>query len=130
MRKKKRRPEPIRPDSGDEEPQGKSMAQNLIDDVARAIGKTAGRTREAISRLGERGAQAVMVRRLRQQRIERLEALGEIARKALSLPDGVLWRDDPAAAEAMQALDRIDEKLARMREKVGKGDPDEGSPGE
>ena len=99
-------------------PPEESRARSLFDDLTRAIGRTAGRTKSALARLGERGAIAVTVRRLEHQRSGKLRELGQVARDALSAPDGLLRRDDPRVQEIVQALDRLDEKLARMRERL------------
>ena len=103
--------------------------RGLFEDVARAIGRTAGRTKDALARLGQRGALAVAVRRLEHQRSKQLAELGRIARKALAGPDDLLRRDDARVAETLKALDRLDEKIARMRERLEKsgGGPDEGA---
>ncbi|MHC4248295.1 MAG: hypothetical protein ACYS9X_04130 [Planctomycetota bacterium] len=101
--------------------------RGLFEDVARAIGRTAGRTKDALARLGERGALTVAVRRLEHQRSKQLVEFGRIARKALAEPGASLRRDDPRVAEKLQALDRLDEKIARMRERLERsgGAPDE-----
>jgi hypothetical protein len=93
----------------------------LFEDVARVIGRTAGRTKDALARLGERGALAVAVRRLKRQRELKLKELGAITREALSESEGLLRRDDPRVAEVLQAIDRLDEKLAQMQERIEKG---------
>jgi len=114
---------------GDSSPGGPSM-RDLFEDAARAIGRTAGRTRDAIARLGERGALAVAAKRLEHTRSSKLKELGDVARKALSLPGGILRRDDARVAELMQAIDRLDEKLARMRERIHKTEQaTDGEPG-
>ena len=104
-------------DPSPEEPK----TRGIFEDVARVIGRTAGRTKDALVRLGERGALAVAVRRIKRQRALKLKELGRIARKALSPPGGLLRHDDPSVAEMMQAMDRLDEKLAQMQERIEKG---------
>ena len=116
---------------GDDRSSDEPRARGFLEDVARAIGRTAGRTKDALSRFGERGAIALAVRRLEHERSEGLEELGRIARKALAAPDGVLRADDPRVAELARTLDRLDEKLARMRERLsdlGKEASPEGGP--
>ncbi len=99
----------------------KSKTRRLFEDVARAIGRTAGRTKDALARLGERGALAVAVRRLKRQRELKLKELGQIAREALAEPGGLLRQNDPRVAEVLKAIDRLDEKLAQMQERIEKG---------
>ena len=99
---------------------GGPWMRGLFEDMARAIGRTAGRTRDTLARLGERGALAVTARRLEHTRALKLKELGDVARKALSAPGGFLRRDDARVAELMRAIDRLDEKLARMRERLQK----------
>jgi len=115
---------------GDSTPGGPWM-RDLFEDAARALGRTAGRTRDAIARLGERGALAVAARQLEHTRAQKLRKLGDVARKALSLPGGILRRDDARASDLMQAIDRMDEKLARMRERIHKNErATDGEPGQ
>jgi hypothetical protein len=92
--------------------------RGLIEGVARAIGRTAGRTRDAIARLGGRGAIAIAMRRLEREKSTILEELGKIVRKSVSRPDGIVTGDDPRVAEIVRALDRIDEKLDLMRRRL------------
>jgi len=97
---------------------GGPRMRDLFEDAARAIGRTAGRTRDALARLGERGALAVAAKRLEHTRSSKLKELGEVARKALSTTGSLLRPDDARVVELMEAIDRLDEKLARMRERI------------
>ncbi len=108
----------------DDCPPKESKTRGLFEDVARAIGRTAGRTKDAFARLGERGVTAVATKRLEHERSARLEELGRLARKALAGPEGRLQANDPRVAEIIRALDRLDEKLARMRGDDEKGGSD------
>ena len=95
-----------------------SVTGALFQDVARALGRTAGRTKKAIERLGERGAISIAVRKLRREKDERLKELGKLARKSLSRPDGALRSGDPRVGELLHSLDRLDEKIERLEADV------------
>lgn len=99
----------------DDPPRDGAKERGLFEDVARAIGRTAGRTKDALARLGERGVTAVATKRLEHERSIRLEELGRLARKALASPEGCLRADDPRVVQLLAALERLDQKLARMR---------------
>lgn len=118
----------------DEDSPHKGKGRSLFDDVVHAIGRTAGRTKDALVRLGERGAVALAIRRIERERSGRLEELGALARKALAESEGTLKSQDAGVAEILAALDRLDEKLARLRERLeqlgGKAASDAGPPDE
>lgn len=113
------------PASADEAPAKRkrpSVTGALFQDAARALGRTAGRARGAIERLGERGAVTLAVRKFQREKNQRLKELGELARKALAKPDGQLRAGDPGVGELLHSLDRLDEKIERLTEEVEAGD--------
>ncbi|MHC4505283.1 MAG: hypothetical protein ACYTFI_18420 [Planctomycetota bacterium] len=96
----------------------------LFHDAARALGRTAGRARGAIERLGERGAVTLAVRKFQREKSERLKELGAVAREALAKPDGELRAGDPRVGELLHSLDRLDEKIERLTDEVETGAED------
>ena len=103
-----------------------SVTGALFHDVARALGRTAGRTKKAIERLGERGVISIAVKKLRREKNERLKQLGQLARKALSRPEGAIRSGDPRVGELLHSLDRLDEKIERLMAEAEDEEPSEG----
>ena len=106
------------------------MTGALFHDAARAIGRTAGRARGALERLGERGAISIAVKKLRREKDERLKELGELARNSRARPEGALRAGDPRVGELLHSLDRLDEKIERLTDEVegeGGGEGEGGS---
>ncbi len=106
-----------------------SKAGGLFGDIGRALGRTAGKTKDALVRLGERGAIHLAVKKLQGERDERLKELGKLAQKELSSPGGVLRADDPGAKELTSALDRFDERIEHLNAEVPRAEAEE-DPGE
>ncbi len=93
----------------------------LFQDAARALGRTAGRARSALERIGERGAISLAVKKFQREKNERLKELGTLAREALAKPDGQLRSGDHRVGELLHSLDRLDEKTERLTEEVETG---------
>jgi hypothetical protein len=109
---------PARPEDALPNRKRASVTGALFQDAARALGRTAGRARNALERLGERGAVSVAVRKFQREKNERLKELGELAREALARPDGELRSGDPRVGELLHSLDRLDEKIERLTDEA------------
>ena len=127
--------EPARPEEASPKRKRASVTGALFHDAARALGRTAGRARSALERLGERGAISLAVKKFQREKEERLKELGSLAREALARPDGELRSGDPRVGELLHSLDRLDEKIERLTdeaeaeggsEKPSEDDTDEG----
>ncbi len=102
-----------------------SKAGGLFQDIGRALGRTAGRTKDALVRLGELGALHLAVKKLQGERDERLKELGKLAWKELSSPGGALPADDPHAKELTSALDRLDERIEHLNAEASRAEAEE-----